>query len=86
MLTEVLLFPYDIYNGARYFDLVVKYRVYTDGKFTKNGFWLFPMPVHEVDVFTRAYIEHKADVVSIQDNMFIEDKNGWFLPPNVDQS
>lgn len=86
MLTEVLLFPFDIFNGSRYFDLVVKYRVYEDGKFKKNGFWLFPMPAHEADVFERARIECKADVVSLQDNMFILSEGGWWMPPNVEQS
>lgn len=51
--------------------LVVKARMYEQGRLKANQVWAFPTPVHESDLFDRAYLVWPDALVQLQDNMFL---------------
>lgn len=77
MLTVNLL-PIDIVEEALRARLIVRYRVYEHGKWRANGFWLFPLPVHEADLFERAYYAYPNAQVTLQANMFLPTKDSMW--------
>lgn len=77
-MISVSLTPFDVFEERERRLLVVRYRVYRDGRWHKNGFWTFPLPVHEVDLFERAYLQFEADTVYLQCEMFIFSDAGLF--------
>jgi hypothetical protein len=46
--------------------LIVRWRLYIDGRWNKNGFWQFRAPVTLVQIYTRAYFELETDDVYLQ--------------------
>jgi hypothetical protein len=70
--------PYDItlINNRR--TLIVRYRLYEDGRWRKNGFWRFTLPVDEADIFERAYLELQPNRVYAKPHMFIKCDEGIF--------
>ena len=60
------LMVYDVIEKSGQEQLVVRYRAYRNGRWWRNGFWFFPMPVTETDVRQRAVLELGADLVSLQ--------------------
>ena len=77
---KIMPFTYEYVNDE--WKLVVRYRAYEDGRWLRNRFVLFLLPVHEEDMFERGYIEFKADQVYWQQNMFIRSFGGFFFSPN----
>ena len=74
----VTLLPFAITEINHKRNLIIRYRVYDDGSWTKNGFWTFPLPVHEDNIFTRCYLELNANKVYTQPSMFIRPNYGTF--------
>lgn len=55
--------------------LVVRWRLYEDAKWKRNGFWLFLLPTEYAELYERAYIELRADEVYLQallDDTFLD--------------
>lgn len=78
-MRTVTLLPYGIEHFTTRDKLIVRYRVYEEGRWRKNGFWLFLMPCHECDLMERAYIEFEADSVHLQHNMLLKTDDGMFF-------
>ena len=72
------VYPFAIHEGTPHDLLIVRYRTYNDGTWSKNGFWRFLMPTHEQDIFERAYIETNAQLVYMQLNYLLYSDDGVF--------
>lgn len=70
--------PFDIHYHEDRDILIVRYRIWRDRRWLQNGFWRFVLPVHEQDIFERAYIQTSADQVYMQLNFDCLSDDGLF--------
>lgn len=74
-----LLIPVEYNSETGREKLIVKARWYVNGKFHSTRVWSFPTPVHEVDLFERAYLTAPEACVYLQDNFLtLPDRFGTF--------
>lgn len=79
-MTCVMLLPYHVQEQDGRDKLIVRYRAYVDGRWHKNGFYTFQMPIHEIDIIERAQIEFPTAQVYLQQAMHVTSDLGMFYP------